>query len=334
MTADYLECLKRLNVTGIDHMPRATEHIADMIAMIAGPDRQGLRLPGRRRRLLRRRPRTTTTASCATATRSSWKPAPASRSATRKRNPGDFALWKGAKPGEPAWDSPWGPGRPGWHIECSAMSMKLLGRDARHPRRRPRPAVPAPRERAGPVRVVHRQAVRPLLDAQRPAEDGHRRRWPARSATSSTSPTCSQQHHAGDGALPAAEHALPQPDRLQRRPARRDRARAWTASTASSSAIERITQAELLRAAGADDAQAVRRRRRPPSSWPRSPACATAFLELMDDDFNTGGAVGVLYELLTALNRFADAQQAGRRGKPTRPTSAAFERGVAGAARS
>lgn len=45
----------------------------------------------------------------------------------RKRNPGDFALWKGAKPGEPMWDSPWGPGRPGWHIECSAMSMKLLG---------------------------------------------------------------------------------------------------------------------------------------------------------------------------------------------------------------
>src|SRR5260221_268312 len=45
----------------------------------------------------------------------------------RKRNPGDFALWKGAKPGEPSWDSPWGAGRPGWHIECSAMSMELLG---------------------------------------------------------------------------------------------------------------------------------------------------------------------------------------------------------------
>ena len=45
-----------------------------------------------------------------------------------KRDPLDFALWKGVKPGEPAWDSPWGPGRPGWHIECSAMSMKYLGR--------------------------------------------------------------------------------------------------------------------------------------------------------------------------------------------------------------
>jgi cysteinyl-tRNA synthetase len=45
----------------------------------------------------------------------------------RKRSPLDFALWKSSKPGEPAWDSPWGPGRPGWHIECSAMSTRYLG---------------------------------------------------------------------------------------------------------------------------------------------------------------------------------------------------------------
>jgi len=44
-----------------------------------------------------------------------------------KENPMDFALWKGAKPGEPSWDSPWGHGRPGWHIECSAMAKKYLG---------------------------------------------------------------------------------------------------------------------------------------------------------------------------------------------------------------
>jgi len=44
-----------------------------------------------------------------------------------KKNPMDFVLWKNQKPGEPAWDSPWGLGRPGWHIECSAMSMKYLG---------------------------------------------------------------------------------------------------------------------------------------------------------------------------------------------------------------
>ena len=45
----------------------------------------------------------------------------------RKQHPADFVLWKGAKEGEPTWDSPWGKGRPGWHIECSAMSLKYLG---------------------------------------------------------------------------------------------------------------------------------------------------------------------------------------------------------------
>ncbi|BEQ14253.1 cysteine--tRNA ligase [Desulfoferula mesophila] len=45
----------------------------------------------------------------------------------RKKNPVDFVLWKGSKPGEPSWDSPWGPGRPGWHIECSVMSQEYLG---------------------------------------------------------------------------------------------------------------------------------------------------------------------------------------------------------------
>ena len=45
----------------------------------------------------------------------------------RKKNPMDFALWKASKPGEPSWESPWGPGRPGWHIECTAMSIKHLG---------------------------------------------------------------------------------------------------------------------------------------------------------------------------------------------------------------
>jgi len=47
--------------------------------------------------------------------------------ATGKRDPRDFTLWKGAKPGEPSWPTPWGPGRPGWHLECSAMSTRYLG---------------------------------------------------------------------------------------------------------------------------------------------------------------------------------------------------------------
>jgi cysteinyl-tRNA synthetase len=55
------------------------------------------------------------------------RPAEDSDDTGRKRDPRDFALWKAAKPGEPYWETPWGPGRPGWHLECSAMSTKYLG---------------------------------------------------------------------------------------------------------------------------------------------------------------------------------------------------------------
>ncbi len=55
------------------------------------------------------------------------RPADDTDTADAKRDPRDFALWKGAKPGEPAWETPWGPGRPGWHLECSAMATKYLG---------------------------------------------------------------------------------------------------------------------------------------------------------------------------------------------------------------
>jgi cysteinyl-tRNA synthetase len=55
------------------------------------------------------------------------RPAADTEADALKRDPRDFALWKGAKPGEPAWETPWGPGRPGWHLECSAMATKYLG---------------------------------------------------------------------------------------------------------------------------------------------------------------------------------------------------------------
>lgn len=55
------------------------------------------------------------------------QPAADTDAETHKRDPHDFALWKGARSGEPAWEAPWGPGRPGWHLECSAMATKYLG---------------------------------------------------------------------------------------------------------------------------------------------------------------------------------------------------------------
>src|SRR5438874_3914627 len=126
VTADYCANLDRLGVSGIDHVPRATDYIPDIVRMIKGLIDKGFAYPpdgdvyfdvkrdldyGK---LCHRQPEQD-------------EAGPRIEVSEPKRNPGDFALWKGAKPGEPKWDSPWGPGRPGWHIECSAMSMRLLG---------------------------------------------------------------------------------------------------------------------------------------------------------------------------------------------------------------
>lgn len=123
---DYLFCLKALGVDGIDHMPRATEHIGEIVAITQGLIEKGFAYPSggdvyfdvarapAYGKLSHRDPE-------------ELQAGARIEPSAVKRRPGDFALWKSSKPGEPSWESPWGPGRPGWHIECSAMSMKLLG---------------------------------------------------------------------------------------------------------------------------------------------------------------------------------------------------------------
>ncbi|MDZ7732271.1 MAG: cysteine--tRNA ligase [Acidimicrobiia bacterium] len=88
--------------------------------------RRGLR--DRRRRVLRRRSRSTDYGLLARQSLDDrCRPAASVEVADEKRSPVDFVLWKKAKPGEPSWPSPWGPGRPGWHTECVVMSLGLLG---------------------------------------------------------------------------------------------------------------------------------------------------------------------------------------------------------------
>jgi cysteinyl-tRNA synthetase len=125
MTVDYLNNLRALGVDQIDHMPKATEHMGDIIEFTQSLIDQGFAYAADGDVFF-------------DVARNSGYGKLSNRSAeeqqgegglagSRKRSPGDFALWKSAKPGEPAWDSPWGKGRPGWHIECSAMSRAILG---------------------------------------------------------------------------------------------------------------------------------------------------------------------------------------------------------------
>lgn len=123
---DYFTNLKTMGVDSIDHFPRATEHIRDMHEIIQTLIDKDCAYPldgdvyfdcskdADYGKLSRR-------------TLDEMQAGTRVETTDRKRHPADFALWKGAKPGEPSWESPWGPGRPGWHIECSAMARKLLG---------------------------------------------------------------------------------------------------------------------------------------------------------------------------------------------------------------
>lgn len=125
-TNAFFEDLKKLRVKKADFYPKATAHVEEMIELISELVEKGIaynvdgdvyyditkfseygKLSGKKIEELEAGSRVEVS--------------------DQKRNPLDFALWKKAKEGEPSWDSPWGKGRPGWHIECSAMSQKHLG---------------------------------------------------------------------------------------------------------------------------------------------------------------------------------------------------------------
>jgi cysteinyl-tRNA synthetase len=126
MTADYLSNLRALGVNQIDHLPRATENMDEIIRFITELIDQGFAYASGGD-VFFDVARDTSYGQLSNRTLDSQQ-GEGGEAAAKKRSSGDFALWKSAKPGEPAWDSPWGQGRPGWHIECSAMSRRLLGK--------------------------------------------------------------------------------------------------------------------------------------------------------------------------------------------------------------
>lgn len=125
----YIEQMDRFGIARPDHRPHATEYVEQMLRFIAELVDQGAAYPiegkgvyfsvaahARYGDLIGRTPEELREGAGARV-----------EVDVDKADPLDFALWKAAKPGEPVWDSPWGPGRPGWHIECVAMAIDLLG---------------------------------------------------------------------------------------------------------------------------------------------------------------------------------------------------------------
>jgi L-cysteine:1D-myo-inositol 2-amino-2-deoxy-alpha-D-glucopyranoside ligase len=129
-TERYLQDMRSLNALEFDHYVAATDHISEMQHIIGNLLESGLAYEanGSVYYSVEQDP---DFGKLSGLTPDEWLPIANERGNVpddpNKRAPIDFIMWQAAKPGEPTWDSPWGPGRPGWHIECSAMSMKYLG---------------------------------------------------------------------------------------------------------------------------------------------------------------------------------------------------------------
>jgi cysteinyl-tRNA synthetase len=303
MTADYVECLKLLNVTGIDAIPRATEHIADMIGLMreligkghayaAGGDVYfDIATDPDYGKLCHRDPE-------------QMEAGARVEVSERKRNPGDFALWKGAKPGEPAWESPWGPGRPGWHIECSAMSMKYLGTtldihggglDLQFPHHENELAQSESATGRTFARYWMHNGLLKMGTAKMAGSVGNvvnvvdllRRHQPETVRFLLLGTHYRSPIEYSEDRLQEVRRSLEAFYRFFERFARIT-GDSFHALTAPVTRMPFETHGEFLAEVGRlrDD-----------------------FLEQMDDDFNTGGAVGTLYKLLSALNRVADARR-------------------------
>ncbi len=169
-----------LGVRAVQHEPRAHRYVGQVIRLAAGLLATGAAYQPGQRLLPRRNGRP------------GRGPGPGRRAVRlsaeyggRPDDPGkddplDAAVWQASEPGHPAWESPWGPGRPGWHAECAAMALSVFGVGVDIHAGGKRPSLPAPRLPRGDGRGIHRRpAVRPRLAARRHRHlDGGR--WPSR----------------------------------------------------------------------------------------------------------------------------------------------------------
>ena len=126
MTADYLSNLQALGVDQIDRLPRATDNMEEIIHFIQELIDRGFAYASGGDVFfdVTRDPQYGQLSNRS----ADAQQGEGGEAAAKKRSSGDFALWKSAKAGEPSWKSPWSEGRPGWHIECSAMSRRILGK--------------------------------------------------------------------------------------------------------------------------------------------------------------------------------------------------------------
>jgi cysteinyl-tRNA synthetase len=327
MTADYHRNLEAMGIDTIDHFPKATENMDEIIRFTqqlvergfayqadgdvyfdVGRDADYGKLSHRSLESLQ---------------------GEGGGMAERKRSAGDFALWKSAKPGEPSWDSPWGPGRPGWHIECSAMSRRLLGETFDIHGGGLDLVFPHHENEIAQSECCHSKPMarywmhNGLMQASHEiGKVGGRHTRGAAEGDQAAQEAGKMGKSKGASAFSELRQRF-DPETIRffllsthyRRPIyySEERVNEVGAGLATFyrfferykrvtgedfyqvSSVERREQGQVD-AGGDEFLQTVCEHRR-------------KFLELMDDDFNTGGAIGELFQLVSALNRFVDVHK-------------------------
>ena len=326
MTADYMRNLEAMGVDTVDHFPRATDYIAAMIEFISALMDRGFAYVSDGNvyfdvvkfqdygKLSHRSLESMQIEGGSTA--------------ERKRSGADFALWKGAKPGEPSWPSPWGPGRPGWHIECSVMSGKLLGEtfdihggglDLVFPHHENEIAQSECRHGKPMARYWLHNGLMQASDEVGKVGGRH-----TKTAAGDLDAQQAGKISKSKGAAPFRELLAEfDPETIRffllsthyRRPIDFSDERIREVGTGLATFYRFFKRYERISGEGFYEvAPPVRRGEGDfdPGDNPALKAICeqrSRFLEAMDDDFSTGGAIGVLFELLRMLNKFADDQK-------------------------
>jgi len=345
MIADYMANLGVLGIDTVDHFPRATEHIGHIIDFTAALAEKGFayesegdvyfdvtkahdygKLSHRTLESMQLDGGTTV---------------------ERKRNAADFALWKSAKPGEPSWPSPWGNGRPGWHIECSVMSGRLLGEtfdihggglDLVFPHHENEIAQSEARYGKPMARYWMHNGLMQASDEV--GKVGGRTTRPAEGDMASQE---KGKISKSRGASPFKELLADfQPETIRffllsthyRRPIDFGEGRLREIETALGTFYRFFKRFQRVTGKAFYDIALPQRRPQGDFDPKDDPLLKTVaehrerFLEAMDDDFNTGGAVGVLFDLVRRLNKFVDDEKLEEGAKRDSAKLAALEQGA------
>ena len=289
----FFKDLARLNVEKAERYPRATDHVPEMIALIEKLKERGHTYESEGSVWFK-------IATFPNYGKLSQIDLTQTRRGERvaddeyeKEDVRDFALWKSAKPGEPAWASPWGQGRPGWHIECSAMSMKYLGAhfdmhtgavDNIFPHHE--------NEIAQSEGATGETFVETWLHAEHLIVDGEKM---AKSKGN---------FYTLDDVLARRDDLAAVRYLLLSVPYRRKLNFTWDALAGAAAAVER------LRAAAARIGEVAASGATKPGAFPaaeRAASVRAAFLAAMDDDLNTSEALGAVFPFLREVNAAIDA---------------------------